>query len=67
MTETEECLDSFIQKVHDYSTVFDSMKNDLNNLKPQNLTSFENEFFKNNDPDLKRLIKIENISLKLMK
>jgi hypothetical protein len=51
LTETEECLDSFIQKVHDYSTVFDSMKNDLNNLKPQNLTSFENEFFKNNDSE----------------
>ena len=51
LTETEECLDSFIQKVHDYSTVFDSMKNDLNNLKPQNLTSFENDFFKNNDSE----------------
>ena len=51
LTETEECLDSFIQKVHDYSTVFDSMKNDLNNLKPQNLTSFENEFSKNNDSE----------------
>ena len=57
MTETEECLDSFIQKVHDYSTVFDSMKNDLNNLKPQNLTSLENEFSKTdnfeNDAQLK--------------
>ena len=57
LTETEECLDSFIQKVHDYSTVFDSMKNDLNNLKPQNLTSLENEFTKTdnfeNDAQLK--------------
>ena len=57
LTETEECLDSFIQKVHDYSTVFDSMKNDLNNLKPQNLTSLENEFSKTdnfeNDAQLK--------------
>ena len=44
LTETEELLDSFIQKVHDYSTVFDSMKNELNNLKPQNLTSLENRF-----------------------
>jgi hypothetical protein len=57
LTETEECLESFIQKVHDYSTVFDSMKNDLNNLKPQNLTSLENEFSKTdnfeNDAQLK--------------
>ena len=57
LTETEEYLDSFIQKVHDYSTVFDSMKNDLNNLKPQNLTSLENEFSKTdnfeNDAQLK--------------
>ena len=57
LTETEECLDSFIQKVHDYSTVFDSMKNDLNNLKPQNLTSLENDFTKTdnfeNDAQLK--------------
>ncbi len=57
LTETEECLDSFIQKVHDYSSVFDSMKNDLNNLKPQNLTSIENEFSKTdnfeNDAQLK--------------
>ena len=57
LTETEEYLDSFIQKVHDYSSVFDSMKNDLNNLKPQNLTSLENEFSKTdnfeNDAQLK--------------
>ena len=39
-------LGQFHSKVHDYSTVFDSMKNDLNNLKPQNLTSLENEFSK---------------------
>ena len=51
LTETEELLDNFIQKVHDYSTVFDSMKNDLNNLKPQNLTSFENNFTKNTDSE----------------
>ena len=51
LTETEESLDNFIQKVHDYSTVFDSMKNDLNNLKPQNLTSLENSFSKNTDSE----------------
>ena len=27
------------------------MKNDLNDLKPQNLTSLENEFSKNNDSE----------------
>ena len=57
LTETEECLDSFIQKVHDYSTAFDSMKNDLDILKPENLTSLENEFSKTdnfeNDAQLK--------------
>ncbi|MCH1607655.1 MAG: exonuclease SbcC [Nitrosopumilus sp.] len=57
LTETEESLDTFIQKVHDYSTVFNSMKKDLDNLKPQNLTSLENDFTKNidseNDANLK--------------
>ena len=51
LTETEESLDSFIQKVHDYSTVFNSMKKDLDNLKPQNLTSLENDFTKNTDSE----------------
>ena len=49
LTETEESLDGFIKKVSDYSTTFNSMKNDLNDLKPKNLTSLENDFSKNND------------------
>ena len=57
LTETEESLDSFIQKVYDYSTAFNSMKKDLDELKPQNLTLLENDFTKNidseNDANLK--------------
>ena len=57
LTETEESLDSFIQKVCDYSTAFNSMKKDLDELKPQNLTLLENDFTKNidseNDANLK--------------
>ena len=61
LTETEESLDNFIQKVHDYSTVFDSMKNELNNLKPQNLTSLENSFSKNTDSENDANLKSETI------
>jgi len=43
LTETEESLDGFIKKVSEYSTVFDSMEVDLKNLKPENLTSTEND------------------------
>ena len=46
LTETEESLDGFIKKVSEYSTVFDSMEADLKNLKPQNLTSTENDISK---------------------
>ena len=57
LTETEESLDNFIKKVSDYSSIFNSMKTDLSELKPQNLTSLENEFSKNtssqNDSHLK--------------
>ena len=49
LTETEESLDGFIQKVSEYSTVFDSMQQEVENLKPENLTSTENEFSKTND------------------
>ena len=51
LTETEESLDSFIQKVYDYSTAFNSMKKDLDELKPQNLTLLENDFTKNTDSE----------------
>jgi len=49
LTETEESLDGFIKKVSEYSTVFDSMQQEVGNLKPENLTSTENELTKNND------------------
>ena len=57
LTETEEFLDGFIQKISDYTDIFNSMKNDLDILKPENLTSLENEFSKTdnfeNDGQLK--------------
>lgn len=49
LTETEESLDGFIKKVSEYSTVFDSMQQEVENLKPENLTSTENELTKTND------------------
>ena len=42
LTETEESLDGFIKKVSDYSNIFNSMKTELSDLKPDNLTSLEN-------------------------
>ena len=51
LTETEELLDGFIKKVSEYSTVFDSMEADLKNLKPQNLTSTENDISKTIDSE----------------
>ena len=51
LTETEEFLDGFIQKISGYTDIFNSMKNDLSDLKVQTLTSFENEFSKNNDSE----------------
>ena len=57
LTETEESLDNFIKKVSDYSSIFNSMKTELTELKPKNLTFLENEFSKNtssqNDSHLK--------------
>ncbi len=49
LTETEESLDGFIQKVSEYSTVFNSMQQEVENLKPEKLTSTENELSKTND------------------
>ena len=51
LTETEESLDGFIKKVSEYSTVFDSMEADLKNLKPQNLTSTENDISKTSESE----------------
>ncbi len=49
LTETEESLDDFIKKISEYSDIFNSMKNDLATLKPEILTSLENDFSKNTD------------------
>jgi chromosome segregation ATPase len=49
LTETEESLDDFIKKISEYSDTFNSMKNDLATLKPEILTSLENDFSKNTD------------------
>ena len=72
LTETEELLDSFIKKVSGYSNIFNSMKNELSELKPKNLTSLENEFSKNtaseNDSHLKSkniLSEIDDINSKI--
>ena len=72
LTETEESLDGFIKKVSDYSNIFNSMKNELCELKPKNLTSLENEFLKNttseNDSHLKSktiLSEIDQINSKI--
>ena len=51
LTETEESLDGFIKKVSEYSTVFDSMQVELKNLKPQNLTSTENDISKTSESE----------------
>ena len=51
LTETEESLVGFIKKVSEYSTVFDSMDADLKNLKPQNLTSTENDISKTSESE----------------
>jgi len=51
LTETEKSLDGFIQKISDYTDIFNSMKNDLSDLKVQNLDSLESEFSKNNDSE----------------
>ena len=51
LTETEESLDGFIKKVSEYSTIFDSMDADLKNLKPQNLTSTENDISKTGESE----------------
>ena len=72
LTDTEESLDGFIKKVSDYSNIFNSMKNELCELKPKNLTSLENEFSKNtasqNDSHLKSktiLSEIDEINSKI--
>jgi len=47
LTETEESLNGFIKKISEYSDTFNSMNNELDILKPENLTSLESNFSKN--------------------
>ncbi len=51
LSETKELLDEFIKKVSNYTNIFNSMKIELTNLKPQNLTSLENDLLKNIDAE----------------
>ena len=41
----------FIQKISGYTDILNSMKNDLSDLKIQNLTSLESKLSKNNDSE----------------
>ena len=62
LTETEESLEGFIKKVSDYSSIFNSMKTELSELKPDNLSSLENEFSKNTDSQNDSNLKSKTIS-----
>lgn len=47
ITETEEALDGFLKHVLEYFKKYEQLENDLNSLKPKNLTSLENDLEKN--------------------
>jgi chromosome segregation ATPase len=47
ITETEEMLDGFITQVSEYFKKYDSIKSEMNSLKPDNLDSLETEMTKN--------------------
>lgn len=47
ITETEEMLDNFIIQVSEYFKKYDSIKSEMNSLKPDNLDSLEAEMNKN--------------------
>ena len=47
ITETEEILDGFIKQVEEYHEKYQSIQNDMNSLKPDNLDSLENNLIKN--------------------
>ena len=47
ITETEEMLDIFIIQVSEYFKKYDSIKSEMNSLKPDNLDSLEAEMNKN--------------------
>jgi hypothetical protein len=47
ITETEECLDAFVNRVSEFFEKFTMMKNKMNSLRPTDLNSLENELTKN--------------------
>jgi hypothetical protein len=47
LTETEECLDGFINQVSEYFAKYALLENKMNSLKPTDLNSLENELEKN--------------------
>jgi len=47
LTDTEEILDGFIKQVEEYYEKYQSIQNDTNSLKPDNLDSLQNELIKN--------------------
>jgi len=47
ITETEETLDGFVKRVSEYSEKYQSMSNELNSLKSEELISLESELSKN--------------------
>ena len=46
ITETEECLDTFINDVSEFFEKYALMKNKMDSLRPANLDSLENELEK---------------------
>ena len=49
ITETEECLDTFVNHISEYIEKHQRMTSDLNSLRPEELTSLENDLKKNID------------------
>jgi len=47
ITETEECLDSFVNQVSEFFEKYAMMENHMNSLRPVNLNSLESELEKN--------------------
>ncbi len=47
ITETEETLDKFVRQISEHSNVYETMKDELNSLNPDELLSLEHEMNKN--------------------
>ena len=47
ITETEETLDGFVKRISEYSEKYESMSDELNSLKSEELISLESELTKN--------------------